>query len=106
MTAPSLRDRIARALHDKGAYCGNCGFEDGFDACIDCQQALYSYARAIEQVLADADPTDLGLEQVGWLCLLTDDPSWVPLPAMGQPSEFHTDLPVYARPRTEEIPDA
>jgi hypothetical protein len=91
MTAPSLRDRITESV--KSA-------DDG----LLTNRQVRAVADAVLAVLADADPTDLGLEQVGWLGLLTDDPSWVPLPAM--PSEFHTDLPVYARPRTEETPDA
>ena len=104
MTAPSLRDRIARALHDEGAYCGNCGYEAAFDqlGCLDCQQALYGYADAVMGLLADADPTDLGYELVGWQLPWGGfhDAGWVP--------HYEHDLctPVYARPRPEETPDA
>lgn len=53
-----VRERIARALYEAGAYCGNCEY-DGWDSCAECREVLYRYAYAVLGVL--------GLEQVGWV---------------------------------------
>ena len=54
-----LRERIAKALHEKGAWCGLCSFEGEWDDCADCRKTLLDYADA---VLATLD-----LHQVGWI---------------------------------------
>lgn len=52
--APSLRDRIAAALSNAGAFCGNCGFEPGDRGkCADCERCWSSYADAVLPLLAD-----------------------------------------------------
>lgn len=60
------------------------------------------FADAVMALLADADPTDLGYELVGWQLPWGGfhDAGWVP--------HYEHDLctPVYARPRPEETPDA
>ena len=99
MTADSLRDRIARALFLQEFPSS----ADAWDAPGESGRLRYRRrADAVLAVLADADPTDLGLEQVGWQLPEGGfhDDEWVPH------FEHHLCTPVYARPRTEETPDA
>ena len=42
-----LRERIAKALHEKGAWCGLCSFEGEWDDCADCRKTLLDYADAV-----------------------------------------------------------
>lgn len=59
MTAPSLRDRIARAIE---AVCHEPGSGTPCDLCLETADAALA-------VLADADPTDIGMEASGvWYC--------------------------------------
>ena len=41
----SAREELAAILHDEGAYCGLCGWEEG--ECADCTKTLGGYADAI-----------------------------------------------------------
>lgn len=80
-----LRDRIAEAIK-------SVSHEPGDHPCELCVET----ADAVLEVLADADPTDLGLEQIGWRCV----GKWMPFHAMDRPCG--KDQAVYVRPRTEE----
>lgn len=43
-----LRNQIADALSNAGAFCGNCGFEPGDRGeCADCESCWSSYADAL-----------------------------------------------------------
>ncbi|MEG9248031.1 hypothetical protein V6S67_08030 [Arthrobacter sp. Soc17.1.1.1] len=44
-------ERMARAIAGEGAYCGQCDYESGWDACPDCQTITTRYARAALAVL-------------------------------------------------------
>lgn len=105
MTArDTLRDRIAQALHHEGAYCGNCGYENDIEDCPDCELILYGYARAIERLLADADPTDLGLDPIGGVayCVMHDEMDIEGYDPMGEcrRSDGCVEVPVYADHRS------
>jgi hypothetical protein len=41
------RETLMRLLHNKGAWCGMCDYEDGIDACEDCRICLGTYAGAV-----------------------------------------------------------
>jgi hypothetical protein len=55
-TALDRRDRVARAIYDKGAYCGDCEY-DGWDSCSACRRVNRGYAdvalAAVLPALAD-----------------------------------------------------
>ncbi|WP_104164720.1 hypothetical protein [Arthrobacter sp. SX1312] len=42
---------VARAINQDGAYCGNCDWESGWDACTGCQEVTTRYARSALAVL-------------------------------------------------------
>jgi hypothetical protein len=48
------REQIARALYEKGAYCGVCDF-DGFDTCSECRATVRGYASTVLAVPAVAE---------------------------------------------------
>lgn len=72
MTAPlieqpvaelELRNQIAYALSNAGAFCGECGFEPGDRGkCTDCERCWTSYANALLPLLAPAQAS-LELEE-------------------------------------------
>ena len=101
MTAPSLRDRIARALY-LDAFPGN---EGAWDAPGESGRAQWRRkADAVLAVLADADLTDLGLEQVGWFVRCPSGIEAIGLTPFTNDSDMGRQQPVYARPRPEETP--
>lgn len=40
------REQIVQVLHDEGAFCGNCDYED-WESCDDCQRVLGAYGKAV-----------------------------------------------------------
>lgn len=50
-----LRNQIATALSDAGAFCGECGFEPGDRGkCTDCERCWSGYADALMPLFAVA----------------------------------------------------
>jgi hypothetical protein len=50
-----LRDQIMRTLNIEGAYCGECGYEEGYtgpNGCPECARCLSSYADALLPLIA------------------------------------------------------
>lgn len=99
VTAPSLRDRIIRAIED-------VSHEPGTGTpCEPCELCAET-ADAVMAVLADADPTDLGLEQVGWFVRFPSGIEAIrPRTPFTNDSDMGRQQPVYARPRPEETTD-
>ena len=54
LTDDTATERVARAIAHEGAYCGNCDYESGWDACTDCQIITTRYARAALAALTAA----------------------------------------------------
>lgn len=48
------RSQIAEALHEEGAYCGDCDFEDDWTLCVGCRGVLGDYADAVLKLLDGA----------------------------------------------------
>lgn len=48
---PHLRDEIAQALSEAGAFCGECGFEPGGTGCADCVRVRHLYVEAVVDVV-------------------------------------------------------
>ena len=44
---PVTREALMVALHNEGAYCGNCDYEGGIDECAACRECLGAYADAV-----------------------------------------------------------
>ncbi|MGZ4621478.1 MAG: hypothetical protein ACXVGF_04680 [Blastococcus sp.] len=59
----AIRERVARALYDEGAWCGVCDYE-GYDACRECRAAVRSYADAALAVLRGPSVADEALRRV------------------------------------------
>jgi hypothetical protein len=51
VTDDVTRKRIARAIYDDGAYCGDCDYE-GWDTCEECRDTVYRYADSVMAILA------------------------------------------------------
>lgn len=95
VTAPSLRDRIVRAIE-------SVAHEPGDSPCELCAET----ADAVMEALADTNPTDLGLEQVGWLVRFPSGIEAIrPRTPFTNDSDMGRQQPVYARPRPEETTD-
>lgn len=95
MTADCLRDRIAQALDEDHIAAGlTLGHVE--------QAEHRRIADLVMRELADADPADLGFEQV-WIVRENDHIiRW----DRGCRISRVIERPVYARPHTEETPDA
>lgn len=54
MSSNEERDALMKVLNDKGAYCGECSYEDGYGAggCSQCRETLEGYADAVIAHLA------------------------------------------------------
>jgi hypothetical protein len=48
---PYLRDEIAQALSEAGAFCGECGFQPGETGCPDCVRVRHLYVEAVVGVV-------------------------------------------------------
>jgi hypothetical protein len=48
---PALRQQIAAALSEAGAFCGECGFEPGETGCPDCVRVRELYTEALLDVV-------------------------------------------------------
>lgn len=100
--APSLRDRIAAAWsdHETGTL-----RPEGYVPCrcgqrFTSPQALSRHrADVMLEALADTNPTDLGLEQVGWIVRFPGGIEFIrPRTPFTNDSDMGRQQPVYARP--------
>lgn len=48
---PYLRDEIAQALSEAGAFCGECGFQPDEIGCPDCVRVRHLYVEAVASVV-------------------------------------------------------
>lgn len=51
-----IRERVARAIFEEGAWAGDCCDHTDFDACGDCQRVCLAYADAALAALATDRP--------------------------------------------------
>lgn len=115
MTADALQERIAEALVDAAHDQYPKGMRPGDNEDCGCPWGIgeidwLGFANAVLAVLADTDPTDLGLEQIGGVayCVMHDEMDIEGYDSMGEcrRSDGCVEVPVYADHRTEETPDA
>jgi hypothetical protein len=72
---PDLRQQIAAALSEAGAFCGECGFQPGETGCPDCVRVRELYTEALLSVVQplldqrDAENARLRAEIRDWLGL-------------------------------------
>jgi hypothetical protein len=60
-----LADRIAAALSEAGAFCGECGFEPGETGCPDCVRVREQYTQALLAVVqSELDQRDTEIRRL------------------------------------------
>jgi hypothetical protein len=64
----AVLEEVARAIYDKGAYCGDCPYDD-WDSCPECRRYVREYA--VAAVAAYRSAQDGGAEEA------VDEPAWI-----------------------------